>query len=213
MRPRKKVFLVMTDPDIEKMLNTVTSRLDETITLFAASKAVSGQCHQEVDKQLFEYVNTNRFWRSVYAAFQISIFINIAALVDKRKDCSTLKTAADVLNEMKAGQVPQDLFTDLNIIHGRYKDFRHKIFAHTDHHRVALADEFDASGFTWESINDDIKLLDYICAVLWAIHLGRNIPSRDTVAAYFRHSHLEAQQISSEVTHLFSLIANNIKLD
>jgi hypothetical protein len=60
MRPRKKVFLVMTDPDIEKMLNTVTSRLDETITLFAASKAVSDQCHQEVDKQLFEYVNPSQ---------------------------------------------------------------------------------------------------------------------------------------------------------
>ena len=147
----------MGTPDIQHILKTASDRLGETITLFAASKAVNDCCHKDVNQQLFHYVNTDRFWRTTYAAFQTFLFINIPALVDKRADCSSLRTAADLLEEQKPGVIPKPIFDDLESIRDQYKVFRSKVFAHTDHKRAALAEIFDAAGFSWASIDAALR--------------------------------------------------------
>jgi hypothetical protein len=200
----------MSDADIKHIIKTASIRLGETISLFAASKAVSDRCHQDVNPLLFEYVNKNQFWRTSYAAFQISLFINISALVDTRSDCATFQTAADLLSKQNSGLIPEEVFSGLQSIRERYKIFRHKVFAHTDHKRAELADEFDAAGFSWEAIAADINMLDYIRQVLWAVDVKKPVPTREEASTILSVDHLEAMQISADVDHLFKLIANDL---
>lgn len=200
----------MTDTDIKLILNNTSDRLGETITFYAASKAVSDYCQHHANPLLLKYVNTNKLWRTTYAAYQTAIFINIPALVDNRTDCSTFQFAANLLRQQKPEHSAGELLVDMESIRERYAKFRHKVFAHTDHGRADLADEFDSAGFTWDSIDADIKTLHFIQQVLWAIHLDQPIPTRTDALTKLTVAHLEALQISTDVEQMFQAIENGI---
>jgi hypothetical protein len=196
--------------DIELILRNSSNRLGETTKFYAATKAVNDYCQHNDNPLLLDYVNKNIFWRTTYAAFQTAIFINIPALVDNRADCSTFQTAANLLSKHKPEYITDELLGEIKSIRERYTTFRHKVFAHTDHGRAGLAEEFDSAGFTWDSIDADIKALHFIQQVLWAIHLDQPAPSREEALTKMTASHFESLQIAKEVEEMFQAIAKEI---
>lgn len=200
----------MPEPDVQRVLENATERLGETIELFAATRSVSDGCRQETNPALFSHVNSNHFWRTAYAAFQIAVFIGIGALVDKREDSSSFHTAARLLDEQGPGCVPKFVYQNLEAIRERYKVFRDKVFAHNDHDRGDLAERFEHVGFTWNSIQADIHELEYVQTVLWAVYLGRTVPSRADASAHLNIHHLRAAKIKTDAAALLRLIEKGL---
>lgn len=182
--------------EIRKLLEEVESKLGETLEAFVASKTVNDWCIGR--QEAINYLNKNWFWRTTYAAFQIAIVTGIYALVDKRKDSATLCVIADELNQVSLGSVPLELTESLVGIRKKYETFRHKVFVHTDQNRTSLAEDFDAMGFTWDSIHDDFTQLEYALKVFWSISNGGVIPTR-----------AEAQQS----LHIYELVNHRVRTD
>lgn len=195
----------MSTPDLEKTLKIASHRLGDAMTFFAAAKAVSESCRGDLNPLLSSYINKNQYWTVCYAAFQTSIFINISALVDKRSDCASFQTAANLMHEQEK-QLPEALLAEINAIRELYTPFRNKVFAHTDHNWSELGDDFDNAGFTWDSIHGDLIKLDYIRQALWAIFLNMQIPSRDEALANLSFDHLRVMQIDKDVEQLFKWV-------
>ena len=195
----------MTTMNIRKLLTEAESRLSETVQAFTASKTVNDWCIGR--PEAIYYLNKNWFWRTAYAGFQIAIFTGIYALVDKRQDCATLCLVADELNSACQGSVPSAITDELTNIRHRYEHFRHKVFAHTDKNRAALATEFDAIGLTWASIQSDLDHLDYSLKVLWALSVFQVAPTYAEAKQMLRSYDLVNASVAADTLKVLKSIA------
>lgn len=166
-------------PTLEDQLDTIQTRLGETLEVFAIANAINERADPSVDPDLNKAINRlGGFWQASLLAYQTTLFMGINAILDKENgDSATLYSAMRALTATTPGILPVDLEQKLDTIRNRYKKLRHKLFGHNDMERQKYVDEFNASGFTWPSLESDLRELEYIFKILFEAVRGRAIPS------------------------------------
>jgi hypothetical protein len=201
---------IAVQPSIEEQLTVVSLRLLDATSFFTAIQTISKSSEDESKPKLISYLNSTQFWYMTYAAFQTSLFINIFALVDDYRGCISFQHIASELKR-KNGDSVNPLLTEIRRIRDSYEHFRHKIFAHTDPNWINLGDKFDEAGFTWESIESDLKSLDYICQCLIALSQESPLPSVEEVESTFRFRHLRSEAVAEGANQLALWILKGIE--
>lgn len=168
-------------PTLERDLQTVENRLEEVLSAFAISRTLNETCNADVNEPLNAIVNSRgAYWQTVLNAAQTTHFLGIIALLDKYSDESaTLYSLHAEAEVASPGLAPSNLVATLDTIRARYAKFRNKLFGHNDRKRAQFAANFDAAGFTWTAMADDLDSLDYAFKVLYEILNGRTVPTKD----------------------------------
>lgn len=189
--------------DIDTLLKTVEIRLGETLDSFGVFKEINKLANKETNHALYDIiVSRGGFWEVVLLALQHTLFVGIYALVDKRQDSATLCSIASELNKIHSNAVPKEILHELKIIHDRYKDFRHKLFAHTDQQRDVFVSQFKLANFTWDSLSSDLATLQYSYTMLRHAFHGKAIPTRDEaelLSYVFSYSHKRVVEHTKEL--------------
>ncbi|MFL9876732.1 hypothetical protein [Paraburkholderia megapolitana] len=159
--------------DLSILLNTVEIRLRETMQVFAANQTLN--CAAQKDEQLHSLLNANfSFWHACSVGFCSHVIQGMAALTEPRRDSATIQRAIDIVTaRFGPNSVPDSVKSDVIRIHQQYKRFRDKLVSHTDVHRTTIADEFDARGFSWNSIGRDLTDLCRAHGTLCQISAGQ----------------------------------------
>lgn len=176
---------------IEDHLQTIQSRLSETLEAFVVAREINEVCNKEADPNLFDTVNKRGgFWQAVLLSLQTTYLVGLNALLDKgRKDCATLYFVLDELESIHPGVLPSNLATDLDVIRNRYKEFRHKLFGHNDKDRDVVILNFNKAGFTWASQAQDLFKLEYAFKVLFEAMSEHQIPTeKEAVGMQFPYN-------------------------
>ena len=164
---------------LEAQLENVQTRLGETLEVFAISYAINEHCDATVDAAANKAINRlGGFWQASLLSYQTTLFMGINAILDKESsDSATLYSALREIESRAVGILPANLESTLDAIRNKYKKLRHKLFGHNDKKRQKFVDEFNASGFTWPSLEADLQQLEYVFKVLFEAMRGRPIPS------------------------------------
>lgn len=160
-------------PSLHTNLELVGHRLAETFEFLAVQKRFNERANKDTDKLLFDAVYARAgFWRTVNTALQVALFTGIYALLDKSKDSNAtlyraLREARSV--DPRLGPVLADMGRRLDTVLARYRMFRNKVFVHNDRERLKWIRKFNASNFTWRSLENDLLYLNYVYKALWRI--------------------------------------------
>ncbi|RUR68694.1 hypothetical protein EJP67_16655 [Variovorax guangxiensis] len=159
-------------------LETVSARLEETLSAFQIAKVVNEEANAEANAALNAAINQRSlFWTTVMNSAQSTYFIGMFALLDTDKDSASLYSLIQEIEKTNPNSIPADLKPSLATIKTRYKQFRHKLFGHNDKNREAFAQRLNAAGFTWTSIAADMGTLDHAFKVLHELAKGRQVPA------------------------------------
>jgi hypothetical protein len=161
--------------DLRALLDTVEIRLRETMQVFAAHQAINRAARK--DAQFHTLVNANfSFWHACSISFGSHVIQGLVALTEPDRESATLQTAVDLLSRrIGAERVLEDVSSEVAAIHLRYKRFRNKLISHTDLRRAAIADEFEAQCFSWDSIASDLSSLGRAHSALCQISAGEQV--------------------------------------
>ena len=167
--------------NIESQLQTIETRLGETLESFVVARKINEECDKDHDQILHAIINKRGgFWQASLLAHQTTQFVGINALLDEHSnDSATLYSALKDLEALHPGVLPSNLKQTLDTIRNKYKKFRHKLFGHNDKERDQVVSQFNEAGFTWQSLASDLEELEYIFKVLFLAMRERPIPSRE----------------------------------
>jgi len=153
---------------IDDQREVIQTRLGETIASFLIGKRINERGDIAADPSLNAKLRQRwNFWSETLRAHQLAMFTGLDSFLDdKRTDVATLYSFAAAVEALDPGKVPVDLLNGLPVIRDKYKIYRHKLFAHNDFKRPEIAKQFDAEGFTYQSLEADLNELEYIYKVL-----------------------------------------------
>lgn len=153
---------------VEDQREVIQTRLGETIASFLIGKHINERGDPAVDQELnAKLAKRWSFWSETLRAHQLAMFTGLDSLLDdKSTDSATLYSFAKAVEALDPGKIPADLLSGLPVIRGKYKIYRNKLFAHNDFNRPKFSKKFDAEGFTYQSLEADLKELEYVYKVL-----------------------------------------------
>ncbi len=169
----------MPQPLLNEAFDMLGMRLAEALQAFAVLQSVNRQFSEPTGEAVRQSISErNGFWHPVTLGLQTTVLTSIVALLDKsRSDCATFYYVIDRLTSTQSLALPQGLAQSLDAIRDKYKTYRHKLFAHNDLKRLAIAEAFDREGFTWASVCSDLTMLDYAAKVLGHVRAGQTPPT------------------------------------
>lgn len=195
---------------IDRELEQVECRLSETWEALSVQRTINELADKHENAALNTEINEYAgFWRTVRVSLQTTIFTGIFSLLDERSsDSATFYSILETTSQTNTHPALNDMKRRLSEIRERYKKYRHKLFGHNDKKRHEWVNRFNAAGFTWVSMEGDLKYLDYVFKVIW--QLNRNETPVDEATAQsllFPHDQSRRAVIQQTKEFLQGLVA------
>lgn len=161
-------------------LQLVEDRLSETWEALAVQRVINERANKKANPQLNAAINEHYgFWRVVNFSLQSSIFVGLFALLDKNTSSDSMYSILKRAKHICPDSSLSTFEVTLDALRAKYGNYRNKIFGHNDRKRNDLIAQFNAEGFTWESLENDIVSMDHIWKTIWLLHRGNIAPTED----------------------------------
>lgn len=184
-------------------LRLVEDRLAETWEALTVQRVLNERANMDNSPQLNAAIKKHSgFWRVVNLSLQSSIFIGLFALLDKRPSNASMYSILKHAKQQRPDPSLNTFDADLDALLSKYSKYRHKIFGHNDQKRNDVIAQFNAEGFTWESLENDIVRIDHIWKTIWLLHRGDAAPTEKRSKA-FHFPHNSSRRSVSEHTEEF----------
>ncbi|BFI97313.1 MAG: hypothetical protein RSP_28230 [Rhodanobacter sp.] len=160
---------------VAKHCELVHGRLGECYAAFMLFKEIE-ELRQKSPFLIDPNVRYGNFWREVHFCALSKVIIDIGALVDDMDNSASLPSLYKLCANLRKTHCV-DAKSRIDSVRKNWSKYRSKLFAHTDHNRKSLIEEFGRLGLTIDKIKSEIDQLSYAFTVLHAVLSGVEFPT------------------------------------